>query len=152
MIEANFLDSNNTAYWDGYQCKHNADDTWSCPGETGGLISTYSKDGASYSGGPYPYVYDENAVNIYPVVTSYANKLSGLIGTTVSGRLISYEEATNLSADISKDMNGSFYYVASAQSGTSLFCATHWGSIQYCGSANAAFGIRPVIIVPTSAL
>ena len=67
LVQANFLDNNNTAYWDIRKCTYN-NDSWSCSGGASSLISPYNDGGASYcssaSGTNCAYVYDENAINM----------------------------------------------------------------------------------------
>ncbi len=155
IIIADFLNSNNTAYWDGCQYS-NASGSWGCAsGSTSGLLSPYSDNGKSYctsSQTNCAYVYDENAVHIYPAVNGYANKIENIIGANVTGRLLKYEEASNLSVDVRKDMNGYYYWLGSAFSASYIRYVTSAGSTNNVNPANNGKGIRPVIIVPTSAM
>ena len=150
-VKVKFLGSNNTAYWDNANCAYNG--SWSCPG-TEGLKSTYANSanaaGATSYTSPYPEVYDSNAVSIYRVVNSYVNKIASAAGITLSGKLMTYEQASSLSADVRKDMNGTYYWLGSADSQNSLWRVFYsGGSIRTC-YGNLNYGVRPVIIVSTS--
>ena len=151
VVKVNFLDSNNMAYWDNANCTYNG--SWSCPG-SGGLKSEYANAAnpagkTRYYDTPYPEVYDSNAVNIYPVVNSYVNKLASEAGITLSGKLMTYEQAYSLSKNVRKDMNGHYYWLGSAvgQDGVGLVVGNGFISNSY---ANSSYGVRPVIIVSTS--
>ena len=166
------------------------------------LLSPYNDNGANYKGNPYPYVYDSNS-NLYTYVNAYANKMAIATGISISGKIMSYEQAMSLSTDMRKDLNNHYYWLGSAvllggycsqqidykydesdtpkvqflygpggapqpeepspypTPGNTSNCGyvTIW-TISYDGSINqvdSGFGngnsyIRPVIIVPTSAL
>ena len=148
IVKVNFLDSNNLAYWDNANCTYNG--SWSCPG-TAGLKSEYanSANPAGKTGNyftPYPEVYDSNAVNIYPVVNSYANKLASEAGISITGKLMTYEQANSLSTDVRKDMNGYYYWLGSAIDQRYLRLVTYVGS----SGAYSTRSVRPVIIISTS--
>ena len=144
------------------------------------LNSKYATNGASFDGNPYPYVYDENS-NIYPYISGENGYVAKLIEmgapSTITGRLISYEEA-EAAQDIydGVDIYEDEYY----HSETPLSIITdakidYWfGSayddyifdIIYCDpsfytaiydcettcNGSGGGGIRPVIEIPTSAL
>jgi len=145
----------------------------------GNLLSPYNANGASYSGNPYPYVYDSNS-NIYQYISGnggYVDKLKEMgAPSTITGRLLSYEEA-----DASKEVgrvdiddnhyrsiifNDQFYWFGSAESSYNLWIyGVHlihgmW-NIQWLdygatdpetGDAPLYNGVRPVIEIPTSEL
>ena len=58
----------------------------------GSVKPEYAKDGASFNGNPYPYVYDENS-NTYQYVEAYVSYLKTTYSlSSVEGRLIKEEE------------------------------------------------------------
>ena len=150
IVKVNFLDSNNMAYWDNANCAYNG--SWSCTG-TAGLKSEYANSanatGTTSYTSPYPYVYNSNAVNIYPVVNSYVNKLATEAGISITGKLMTYEQANSLSTDVRRDMNSSTYWLGSANNQNYV-----WGVLKlgYLSNSRASItiGVRPVIIVSTS--
>ena len=150
IIKVNFLDSNNMEYWDNGNCTYNG--SWTCPG-SGGLKSEYAN--ASNPAGttsyttPYPEVYDSNAVRIYPVVNSYVNKIASEAGISITGKLMTNDQANNLSTNVRKDMNGYFYWLGSASSQDSVRNVFSSGDI-YSSGANNARGVRPVIVISTN--
>ncbi len=83
VIKVNFADSNGTGYWDDANCVYAGPSIgMQCPG-TAGLKAEYA-NASNLSGktgnyiSTYPYVYDSNAVNLYPVVNAYANKIGSI--------------------------------------------------------------------------
>ena len=159
IVKVMFLDNNNTAYWDNYKYVWNGS-SWSA-NSTGGLISPYSDGGKAYctseSGTNCAYVYDENAENIESVVTSYANKIGTAAGTTVEGKLMSLEEAYTFKnsgtagSNAVKDKNSTYYWLGSARSQNNMWYVRSDGSISN-NVAYSTYGVRPVIIVSTSAI
>ena len=138
--------SNGENYW------HDST-TWSSP------KSDYAKDvngnAATYSGNPYPYVYDSNSLT-YDYVEGYLSMLKtetyGFM-ESASGRLLTNEEAsdTSIFTDNSSRAIGEAYWLASANGIERI------GSVRVDGNisntpANYSSGVRPVIIVPTSDL
>ena len=123
------------------------------------LISPYNANGASYSGSPYPYVYDENS-SIYQYISGengYVNKLKQTgAPSTITGRLLSYEEAD--SAKTVKDNgtsiinNGSSYWLGSAARSNNIWTVGSNSNDFLRNSPNMATfgGVRPVIEIPTS--
>ena len=137
--------------------------------DDGGLKSEYAKDlygnPASYSGNPYPYVYDNTSTtapnfsdecdhstncwytpgySIAYYVEQYITTLKGMgAPSTITGRLLSYEEADDAQSiednGTSIIFNDTDYWLGSASS----FHALGVGD----GSA-----VRPVIEIPTSEL
>ena len=151
IVKVNFLDSNNMAYWDNANCTFN--NVFSCPG-TAGLKSEYANTsnpaGTTSYTTPYPEVYDSNAVRIYPVVESYVSKLSNEAGISITGKLMTYEQANNLSTNVRKDRNGYYYYLGSASSPYYVRNVYSSGDVLDYYGANSTIGVRPVIIVSTS--
>ena len=149
IVKVNFLD-NNIAYWDG--CEYSFS-SYSCTSSPSGLKSEYANSanpaGTTSYIAPYPEVYDSNAVNIYPVVNSYANKLASEAGISVTGKLMTYVQASSLSTNVINDMNNYFYWLGSAFSGIRVRGVGSSGSISD-NQAYSTVGVRPVIIVSTS--
>ena len=150
IVKVDFLDSNNMAYWDNRNCTYNYG--WSCPG-SGGLKSEYANSanpaGTTSYTTPYPEVYDSNAVKVYPVVESYVNKIATDTGISITGKLMTYEQANSLSTNVRKDMNGYRYWLGSAYSNFDVE-TVYSGSLVLNNNINHTFGVRPVIIVSTS--
>ena len=121
------------------------------------LKSEYAVNGASYDGNPYPYVYDENST-IYEYISGedgYVNRLKAMgAPSTITGRLISYEEA-ELVSDIEYDEESIIfggnqdYWIGSANSEMVLFKD---GEMFNCYYPQDDIGVRPVIEIPTSEL
>ena len=154
IVKVNFLDSNNMAYWDNRNCTY--DGSWSCP-RAGGLKSEYANPtneaGARDYAMPYPEVYDSNAVNIYPVVQSYANKIATEVGISITGKLMTREQANYLSKDVRKDLNGTngtYYWLGCATWKNSIWAVNSSGDCIFNILANKTYGVRPVIEIPTS--
>ena len=144
--DPNTLHFSNTNYW------HN-----------NGLISPYNANGASYDGNPYPYVYDSNS-NLYNYVEDYVEELITNQGapSTISGRVLSYEEAEGLGCQYDFDYETGT--CSSAQSwvySTSYWLGSAYGSSLWNVYSGANFfstsfnydgslGLRPVIVVSAS--
>ena len=118
-----------------------------------GKVGTSQKYPGSYSGNPYPYIYDENS-NLYSIVNNYVKKISNYGIDNVTGRLMSYEEANSLSLDIRKSAGTSTYWLGSAYGESRVWRVGNAGGInnQYIdwNEYNTVRGIRPVILVPTN--
>lgn len=132
------------------------------------LKSDYAKDvngnSASYSGNPYPYVYNDTGNNVKSYVDGYVSGLKTVYGapSTITGRLLTYEEASNTSIFSDNDVRKSnkTYWLGSV-SGSGVrygvnFATAVWtvslvGTIEW-ESYDLNYGVRPVIIVPTSDL
>ena len=125
-----------------------------------GKIGTDMDYKGSYSGNPYPYVYDENS-NIYPYISGengYVKKLKDMgAPSTITGRLISYEEATSVKNV--KDNNKSIvlddyqtYWFGSAYNNNNLWyaCPGYSNFDNYVYTNDTYYGIRPVIEINTS--
>lgn len=143
----NFISiSNGENYW------HDST-TWSSP------KSDYAKDingnAASYSGDPYPYVYDSNSLT-YDYVEGYLTMLKTEtygFAESASGRLLTNEEAsdTSIFTDNSSRAIGKAYWLASANGMDRIGSIGVNGDISNTPS-NYSSGVRPVIVVPTSDL
>ncbi len=161
-------------YWDNAEYKCNG---ISCsPTGTGGLKSEYAN--ASNAAGttsytsPYPYVYrsnigndvepqytygspwgyaQDNGYTIAYYVEHYAGTLKGLgAPNTITGRLLSYEEANSLSSTI----KGNWSYWLGSGFDSGYVRSVYSGSIDYpfaFWSVNN-IGVRPAIEIPTSEL
>jgi len=158
-------------YWDNSECVSNGSGGNACHG-TGGLKSEYANasnaEGAAYYTSPYPYVYrssigntiapqytyaspwgyaQDNGYTISYFVEEYVNVLKTLgAPETISGRLLSYEEANNL---IGIKGNWS-YWLGSANTTYRVFSvrAGSIGSDSFWRDNDR--GVRPVIEIPTS--
>ena len=154
--------------------------------EDNGLKASYAKDkdgnNASYDGNPYPYVYDSTITgepdfsnpdwddetnwwrtagySIAYYVEGYKNVLIGMgAPSTISTRLLSYEEANNArnvsSTDVSSIIfyNGMSYWLGSSDNGWDAMVVKgdydEFGSESYY---NTDYGVRMVIEIPTSEL
>ena len=174
IVKVNFLDNNNTAYWDNGNCTYN--NGWSCPG-TAGLKSEYANashaaGSTSYASSIYPYVYNstmsstapsygtytsgsntwraaqDNGYTVAYYVEEYVNTLKGLgAPNNIEGRLLTYEEANTLSGTV----KGNWSYWLGSVSNYYGVRHVYGGSI-----INSSFwidsyiGVRPVIVVSTS--
>ena len=129
-----------------------------------GLLSPYNANGASYSGNPKPYVYDNNS-NIYQYISGnggYVDKLKEMgAPSTISGRLISYEEAVNAQSiqdngtSIILDNHQTYCTGSAAHDhiwfvylSTDLVSSFSYNYVAYYFK----YGVRPVIEIPTSEL
>ena len=152
-----------------------------------GLLEEYSVGDASYNGNPYPYVYRSNMntaapENVYNAnnhacaqnngytiayfVENYVNKLKELGSpNTISGRLLSYEEATSLGCVESQYsckntstpapawVYNTGYWLGSVKSNANIWEIESNGSFGNIDlSYDAIRGVRPVIEIETSYL
>ena len=131
----------------------------------GTLLSPYNENGASYSGKPYPYVYDSNSImyNYLNGENGYLSKLKNMgAPSSITGRLLSYEEAQTLIA-VTVDnksiiyTDNQNYWLGSAYDdqyiwvigGNYLDYEDYRGDV---GASSSGAGLRPVIEIPTSEL
>jgi hypothetical protein len=157
-----------TNYWDDRVCQY-TNDSWNCTGNSN-LKSEYATNGASYSGEPYPYVYRSNMSSTAPTfytsgnakdiqnngytiayyVEIYVGTLKSL-GTpnTITGRLLTYEEASSLSSTIKGTWS---YWLGSADSSSHVRNVTGGSAENDALWRNNSSGVRPVIEVPTSSI
>ena len=128
------------------------------------LKSEYAKDinggAASYSGNPYPYVYNlqgSDTNNVKPYVDGYLTTLKtetyGL-PASATGRLLTYEEAadTTIFANDTARANGNGYWLGSAIGGSYVRYVDGNGYISSRNSYFNGYGVRPVIVISTSDL
>ena len=149
----------NEGYWDGLQCVYK-NGGWSCLGSPEGLLSQYATNGKVYcedsSLTNCAYVYDGNS-NLITAVNEYASKIESSTNTHVTGRLLTLEEAVGVSnqnqagLNAIKDKNGIRYWLATAYGKRFIWNIDSSGKITG-NYFNNKYGIRPVIIVSTSAL
>ena len=149
---------------------------WHNP-ETNELYDKYAKDingdPASYTGNPYPYVYNlqgSDTNNVKPYVDGYLETLKtetyGL-PSSATGRLLTNEEAmdTSIFADNNARSNGKSYWLGSANLNNQMrsVWGTYFNTPSQPNNAGSVvgttysmtafkFGVRPVIIIPTSDL
>ena len=131
-----------SAYWD--------------PNGTG-LISPYNTNGASYSGNPYPKVYDSNS-SIYQYISGedgYVNKLKEMgAPSTITGRLLTYEEANALQnvedEGNSIIFNVQYYWLGSANDSNYVWDVSEGNFNNYRYDNDYGYGVRPVIEISTS--
>ena len=128
--------------------------------DNNGLRSDYAKDvngnTASYSGNPYPYVYNvqgSDTNHVKPYVDGYLETLRtetyGLPSIAL-GRLLSQEEAKSLTFDIRN--NEKSYWLGSSSGNESVWCVKANGNIYSVGVGSIYAGVRPVIIIPVADL
>ena len=144
-----------------------------------GLLSPYNANGASYDGTPKPFVYnsslttapdfenDEWNTSGYSIayyVEQYVTALKGMgAPSTITGRLLTFEEATSPSIGCDADENtcpqDSFitdtsFWLGSASGDSSVWFVRSADGFFYGGSyySGSDFGVRPVIEIPTSEL
>ena len=123
------------------------------------LYSDYSKNingkTASYSGNPYPYIYNSNS-RTHAYVEGYVSDLKTIYETpsSITGRLLTNEEAsdTTIFADNIARNNGKSYWLGSAESSYNVRVVFFNGVIIFESSGGANGGVRSVIIVPTADL
>lgn len=97
---------------------------------------------ASYSGNPYPYIYDGYNDTFKNKVSAYGTKVSNLGVTVLKSRLVTYEELLGLSSSqIYKPLQ--FYWTASGNNQYGLWYVST-GNINV-GGISSPRGIRPVI-------
>ena len=103
----------------------------------------------------YPYVYDSNS-NVYQYISGengYVNRLKAMgAPSTITGRLLTYEEAESLSSEYSVQEKQD-YWTGSALSAIRLRLMYEAAGGSYFGDYDYnTVGIRPVIEIPTSEL
>jgi len=143
----------------------------------GTLLSPYNENGASYSGNPYPNVYNNSYVtepnfenygfytsgySIAYYVEQYKAKLIEMgAPSTITGRLLTFEEATSPSIGCDADQNtcpqDSFitdtsFWLGSANSDGDVWDVGSDGSYFSGNSYEVGdnYGVRPVIEISTS--
>ena len=163
-------------YWDNANCVWSGSGTSNtCPG-TAGLKSEYANasNAAGVTGNystTYPYVYNSGMSSVAPqhgisndpfrmaqdngytiayYVEEYVNTLKNLgAPSNITGRLLTYDEASNLSSTVKG--TGS-YWLGSAFSSINIR-SVRGGSLSYNAACSEGFyGARPVIVVPTNAM
>lgn len=144
----------NTDEWKG-MVEFSASAYWNPDGN--GLISPYNQNGASYSGNPYPYVYNSNS-NAYQYISGengYVNKLKTMgAPSTITGRLLTYEEA-NAVQNVEDDgnsiiFNDTAYWLGSAYNNYNVWNVSD-GDFNYSSyGGDNGYGVRPVIEINTS--
>lgn len=128
--------------------------------DNSGLKIEYAKDinnnSASYSGNPYPYVYNLQGTDtnyVKPYVDGYVSNLKITYGlpSSATGRLLTYEEATDTSifANSTARKNEKYYWLGSAYNSTAVWIVSTNGSIFDHGYTHG-YGVRPVIEISTS--
>ena len=125
--------------------------------------SNYAKDlygnAASYSGNPYPYVYDSNC-NLYGYINDYRKKLETIGANIINARLLAYEEAASegIGCSTSDDscpdwISNTSFYLGSVSliydwhvysPSKNLYANSHYSN------ADRGKGVRPVIVISTS--
>ena len=144
---AGIVDFSNTAYWDN--------------GE-GTLLSPYNQNNASYDGNPFPYVYNENSSISY-YINEYVNSLKGMgAPSTITGRLLSYEEAEEAmhinEVDIDEwswtsiILNEQDFWTGSTNNNTPIGITRSDNGFNSDICDCNVCGVRPVIEIPTSEL
>ncbi len=144
----------------------------------GNLVSPYNANGASYSGSPYPYVYNSNMSNTSPSIDNYeegfglaqnngytiayyVEEYINTLGINGIGRLLTVEEVLNLGCTIGKSgncdsapawfKNNSTFWLGSAYDDVGLWIVDSDGNLNGGNGFGGGFhGVRPVIIVSTS--
>jgi len=139
----------------------------------GTLLSPYNANGASYDGNPKPFVYNSSLTtapnfendgwntpgySIAYYVEQYKTKLIEMgAPSTITGRLLSYEEADNAQSIEDNGTSIIFdgrqsYWLGSAGDGLSVWYVR--GGDSDFGSTDSSddrdYGVRPVIEIPTS--
>lgn len=121
----------------------------------------YDSEGRSY-----PYVYGNYEDNvIYPYVEEYVKYLNDNGLKTVTGNLLSYEQANNLGCQSSSCSNSKypFVYSTSYWLGTGRYNSTDYTNAVYVIGTDGRFGytnydniyncgVRPVITIPVSSI
>ena len=108
----------------------------------------WANTGLNYNSTPYPYVYNSNS-NLYTIVNRYAEKIASLGISSVTGRLMSYEEAQSLPLDIRKYPSADYYWLGTASSDSWIYNVTSSGGYYQSEQFNIK-SIRPVILIPTN--
>ena len=132
------------------------------------LVSPYNANGASYSGNPYPYVYNSNLSSVAPsldytngyglaqnngyTIAYYVEEYINTLGINGTGRLLTYEEEQTLaSSNNSVVFNGTSYWLGSAINSSSVWSVGSDGHVYFVDFAlGYYYGVRPVIVVSTS--
>ena len=97
----------------------------------------------TYYAEPYPYVYDSNS-DLYSIINAYVDKIKKQGISKVTGRLMSYEEASIAPTDIIFKYD---YWLGTAESEYYVYSAAYnFRLINYFSSSS----VRPVILVPTN--
>jgi hypothetical protein len=94
---------------------------------------------------PYPYVYDSGS-NLYSYVNDYTRKLSSGTGLEMTGRLMTYDEANNLSTSIRTDMNHHTYWLGNASSYDYVCYVDQYNGQMMVSAMGLNAGVRPVIV------
>ena len=106
---------------------------------------------ASYRGNPYPYVFNSSNT-LKPYVDGYVSDLISIYGlsSTISGRLLSFEEAKDIEmfADDDARANGKIYWLGTVTGSIDAKSVCADGSLNnpYFNYQNN-YGIRPIIII-----
>ena len=155
-----------TNYWDDSVCQYTGT-SWGCTGNSN-LKSEYATNGASYSGNPYPYVYNSNLSSVAPsldytngyglaqnngyTIAYYVEEYINTLGINGTGRLLTYEEEQTLaSSNNSVVFNGTSYWLGSAINSSSVWSVGSDGHVYFVDFAlGYYYGVRPVIVVSTS--
>ena len=143
----------------------------------GTLLSPYNANGASYDGNPKPFVYNSSLTtapdfendgwntsgySIAHYVEQYKTKLIEMgAPSTITGRLLTFEEATSLGCDANENtcpqdsfITDTSFWLGSASSDSNVWSV----SSDYSSFSNntyglgGGYGVRPVIEIPTSEL
>ena len=138
------------------------------------LVSPYDANGASYYGNPYPYVYNNTYItepdfssecdystNCYNTpgysiayyVEQYKTRLIEMgAPSTITGRLLSHDEAENVQEVGREDIEGyDGHYTSIIFTGQDYWLGDSSGVMDTYGfSGDNRFGVRPVIEIPTS--
>jgi prepilin-type N-terminal cleavage/methylation domain-containing protein len=146
-------------YWDIGQCNKENGET-QCPGGVSNiLLSPYDSNGAHYCTNANEtncaYVYDSNSL-LYPYVNAYAQKIAAASGVSLKGRLLSLEEAYTLKNSGTEGLSilrscVSIFWLGSAYSRFYSWVVVTQGEI-YPQHFSLTYGVRPVLVVSTSAL
>jgi hypothetical protein len=113
----------------------------------------YEAGSGNYSSNPYPYVYD-NSSNLYALINSYVTKLSTDTNIPLSGRAITYEEASALNdPQMIASIGTNYYWTGSAINEREIWGIDNYGEFEHLNFAGTGSnGIRPVVIIDTSYL
>lgn len=151
-------------YWDNQVCKY-VGSSQECSGTTG-LKNEYTIGGASYNGNPYPYVYKRNDTNVLPLlnytngygiaqnngytISYYLEYYINRLGTNGHARLLTYEEAREISDLNNLIILGTSFWLGSVKNKRSVWFV-HNGSFYNNYFAEDKYsGVRPVIEISTS--
>ncbi len=120
--------------------------------DNNGLIAPYNDNGATYSGNPYPYVYNANSAidNFINGNDGYVEKLKNMgAPSTITGRLLKYEEANSLTS-AQRTITDQIYWIGSAYDSTHVWYINSDGTLTNINDYNEMYGVRPVIEINTS--